>query len=103
VDRTHTGLRVLAVGMLDVETFGSDTFFVQTGEDEVALYRAHRDGRVEAEMPRPAPLAQVTASIEKFNNMFRLDEPIAIGDLSDLVALLGRFAPTSATTCRRVR
>lgn len=93
-------LNVVAVGMLDWQTLGRDTFFVQTGEDEVWLYEANKNGQVKAVIDEGAPLRYVTASIEKFNNMYRLEEPLPIDELAELCGLLGRFEITSKTSCR---
>ncbi len=101
--RAATLPRILAVGMLDVAVFGSDTFFVEVGEEEVALYRAHRDGRVGLEVPGTAPLAYVTSSIEKFNSTYRLVPPLPIASVADLPRYLGRFEIASDTSCRLAR
>jgi len=93
-------LQILAVGMLDVETFGTDTFFVQVDTDQVMLYEVHRDGTIKPQLPEPQPLRMVTASIEKFNNGYRCEQPVAIDDVRDLAGYLDRFEITSATSCR---
>ena len=93
-------LQILAVGMLDVETFGSDTFFVQQGPDQVMLYEVHRDGTIKPQLPEPQPLRMVTASIEKFNNGYRCEQPVVIADVNELVGYLDRFEITSDTSCR---
>lgn len=93
-------LQILAVGMLDVATFGMDAFFVQINEAEVMHYQVHRDGRLEAVPPEPQPLWSVAASIEKFNHGYLLDTPVPIAALTDLPRYLGKFEITSDTTCR---
>lgn len=95
-------LQILAVGMLDHEVFGRDTFWVQTGEDECMLYEAHKDGRVVPVVDEVAPLRYVTASIEKFNNTYRVEQPIPLDKLEDLPKYIGKFAPTSPTACALV-
>lgn len=93
-------LRILSVAFLDWQTTGADHFFVQTTEDEVMLYEAHKDGSVKAVIDEPAPLRFVTASIEKFNNMYRLENPVDLASVDDLPAYLGKFEITSETACR---
>jgi hypothetical protein len=92
-------LRILAVGMLDPAS-GADQFFVQTGEDEVMLYEARQGGGVTAVVDEPAPLRFVAASIEKFNHMYRCEEPVPLAQLADLPQFLGRFEILTKTRCR---
>lgn len=94
-------LRIVSVGMLDPD-LGSDTFFVQVNDDEVMLYEARTDGAVEPVIDEPAPLRFVTASIEKFNNMYRVEQPVDLGALDELSRYIGRFEITSETACRLV-
>lgn len=93
-------MKILAVTLLDPRVSGSDQFFVQTGDDEVMLYEVFADGRVQAVVNEPAPLGYVTASIEKFNNGYRLETPIEIASLDELPSYLGKFAATSDTGCQ---
>lgn len=93
-------LRILSVAFLDWRTTGVDHFFVQTSDDEVMLYEGNRDGSVRAVIDEPAPLRFVTASIEKFNNMYRVENPVDLTSLDELPAYLGRFEITSDTACR---
>ncbi len=95
-------LRIVAVGFLDWQTTGIDTFFVQINDDQVMLYSANRNGTVQAVVDKPAPLRFVTASIEKFNNMYRVDSPIDLPSLDQLPRFLGRFEIISDTACRFV-
>jgi hypothetical protein len=92
--------QILAVGMLDVETFGMDAFFVQVSATEVMHYQVHRNGHIEANPLVPLLLADVYASIEKFNHGFIVDEPVPIKEISKLPAYLGRFEIISETRCR---
>lgn len=92
-------LQILAVAMLDPAS-GADQFFVQTGEDEVMLYEAQRSGAVTPVVDEPAPLRFVTASIEKFNHMYRCDTPVPLAQLADLPQFLGRFEIVTKTRCR---
>lgn len=93
-------LRILSVAFLDWQATGADHFFVQTGDDEVMLYEAHKDGSVKAVVDEPAPLRFVTASIEKFNNMYRVESPVELSALEELPSYLGKFEITSDTGCR---
>lgn len=93
-------LRILSVAFLDWQSTGADHFFVQTSDDEVMLYEASRDGNVHAVVDEPAPLRFVTASIEKFNNMYRVENPVELGALDELPSYLGKFEITSDTSCR---
>jgi hypothetical protein len=93
-------LRILSVAFLDWQSTGVDHFFVQTGDDEVMLYEANKDGSVRAVVDEPAPLRFVTASIEKFNNMYRVEEPVDLDGLDALPSYLGKFEITSDTSCR---
>ena len=92
-------MQILAVGMIDGDTFGRDLFYVQTGPAEIVPYMAYRDGRLEA-LGEPGPLELVYAAVEKFNAAYILEEPIALRDLAELTAYLGRFEFTSDTRCR---
>ena len=92
-------LRILAVGMLDFKTTGVEHFFVQTGDDEVMLYEASTQGTVRPVVNEPAPLRFVTASIEKFNHMYRVTHPVEIDNLEALPSHMGRFRILSATSC----
>jgi hypothetical protein len=96
-------MKILAVTLLDPSVSTSDQFFVQTGEDEVMLYEAFADGRVIAVINEPAPLRYVTASIEKFNNGYRVETPVAIASIDELPKFLRRFEITSETSCRLVK
>jgi len=96
--------RIVAVGMLDSETFGSDTFFVQTSETEVMLYEAHKSGKVVATIAAPAPLTYVAASLEKFNNGYLLDAFVEIDSIALLPKYVGAFelAPSGRATLKSV-
>ena len=94
------GLRIVSVAFLDWQSTGADQFFVQTSEDEVMLYEANRNGSVQAVVDEPAPLRFVTASIEKFNNMYRVENPVDLTALDELPSYLGKFEITSETSCR---
>lgn len=96
-------MKIVAVGMLDFEVFGRDTFFVQTGADEVELYEAFTDGRVKKLIDAPAPGRFVAASVEKFANMYRCEAPVTIADVRELVRHIGQFEITSDTACRALR
>lgn len=93
-------MQIVAVGMLDVETFGMDAFFVQVSETEVMHYQVHRNGHIEANPPVRLPFANVYASVEKFNHGYLVDEPVLIKEVSELPAYLGRFEIISETRCR---
>lgn len=93
-------MKIVAVGMLDVAAMGRDTFFVELGPNQAMQYEVHRDGRVVPLFPQPVPVAYVTASIEKFNNGYRLDRPIEISNEGELPGYLGRFELVSPTGCR---
>jgi hypothetical protein len=85
-------LRLLAVGMLDVDSVGKDTFFVEVG-DEIHLYVAHRSGRVFRVAGKPITLQDVKDSVERFNASFWVERPLALEQVSELAAYLGRFEP----------
>src|SRR5437773_1297713 len=93
-------MKILAVAMLDVETFGMDAFFVQISATEVIHFEVHSDGRIRAEPPEPKAIADVTMSVEKFNHGYLVEEPVSIDALSELPSYLGRFEITSDTRCR---
>ena len=93
-------LQILAVGMLDVETFGMDAFFVQVSETEVMHYEVHRSGKIDAVPSEPQPLAQMYSSVEKFNHCYLVEDPVPINEVSDLPSYLGKFEITSETRCR---
>ncbi len=95
-------LQILSVGMLDWEATGRDVFFVQINDQDVMFYEAFKDGRVNAVIQEPAPLRFVTASIEKFNNTYRCEQPVPIKRVEDLPKYLGKFEITSDTACRHV-
>ena len=92
-------LRILAVGMLDYKTTGVEQFFVQTGEDEVMLFETSTKGTVRPVVNEPAPLRFVTASIEKFNHMYRVTQPVELESLEALPSFMGRFRILNATAC----
>jgi len=93
-------LQILAVGMLDYKTFGTEQFFVQINDEEIMFYEVHVDGKVTPVVDEPAPLRYLTASIEKFNNTYRIAEPIPLSDLSELHTYIGKFELVSDTQCR---
>lgn len=96
-------LKIVSVAFLDWKALGSDQFFVQVSDDEVMLYEANqRTGAVEKLVDEPAPLRFVTASIEKFNNMYRVENPVELDSLDDLPSYVGKFEITSDTACRYV-
>ena len=93
-------LKIVAVGMRDLEVFGCDSFYVQTGDDEARLYESHRDGRVEPVNDEAEPMAIVTSSIEKFGAMYRVTPPVPLASVDELTGFLGKFAISSATAVR---
>jgi|CXWL01.1.fsa_nt_gi hypothetical protein len=93
-------MQIVAVGMLDVETFGRDAFFVQVNPTEVMHYEVHRDGRIDPLDPEPHALDQVYSSVEKFNHGYLVEEPVPLRELTELPAYLGKFEITSPTRCR---
>src|SRR5688572_15674377 len=92
-------LQVIAVGMLDVATVGKDSFFVRVG-DEIHLYVAHRSGRVFRVAGRPIGEADLDASVERFRSGYRLETPLEIAALGELVGYLGRFELQPDGRCR---
>jgi len=94
--------RILAVGMLDHQTFHRDTFFVQLNEAQVMLYEAHTNGHIKPLFPEPVPLCYVTAGIEKFGATYRVDEPVELDTVENLPAMIGKFELTARGTCRLV-
>jgi hypothetical protein len=99
---TNMTLRIVSVAFLDWQATGADHFFVQTSEEEVMLYEANQNGSVQAVIDEPAPLRFVTASIEKFNNMYRVENPVDLATLDELPSYIGKFEITSETSCRYV-
>ena len=93
-------MHILAVGMLDVATFGMDAFFVQLNDRDVRHYEVHRDGRVIATTPDPQTYDDVMSSVEKFGHCYLCESPVALPSLDALPSFLGRFAITSDTRCR---
>ena len=93
-------MQIVAVGMLDVETFGRDTFFVQVSPTEIMHYEVHRNGRIVPLNPESQSLDQVYLSIEKFNHGYLVEDPVQIHELADLPAYLDRFELTAPTRCR---
>ena len=93
-------MQIVAVGMLHVEMFGWDAFFVQVNPTEVMHYKVYRDGRIEPFDPEPQPLEMVYASVEKFNHGYLVEEPVQLRELTELPAYLGKFEITSPTRCR---
>ena len=93
-------LKIVSVAFLDYEVLGSDQFFVQISDNEVMLYEANtKTGAVDAIIDEPTELRFVTASIEKFNNMYRVDTPVDLDKIEDLTTWVGRFEITSDTAC----
>src|SRR5690348_10097843 len=92
-------MQILAVGMLDHETFGEDAFFVQTGPNEVAHFMVHKDGHMRM-LDRPGPIEMVYSSVEKFNHGYLVEEPVSIDALGELPGYIGKFEITSPTRCR---
>ena len=93
-------MKILAVGMLDVATFGSDAFFVQINDTQVMFYVVHRDGRLDADPPEPQSMTEMYSSIEKFGHCYLVDKPVEIHALSELPSYLGRFELTERGECR---
>ncbi len=93
-------MQILAVAMLDWQVTGADQFFVQVDDDNVMLYEARQDGGVKPVIDEPAPLRFVTASIEKFNNMYRVQNPVQLASPNELPQYLGKFEIVSETACR---
>jgi hypothetical protein len=87
--------QILAVGMLDVETFGRAAFFVQVSETEVMHYLVHRNGHIEANPPVPLPLTMVYSSVEKFNHGYLVDEPVPIKEVSELPDMCRKWVQRS--------
>ncbi len=93
-------LKIVSVAFLDYETLGADQFFVQINDSEVMLYEANqKTGTVEPVIDEPTELRFVTASIEKFNNMYRVDQPVDLAKLEELPDWIGKFEITSDTSC----
>ena len=93
-------LKIVSVAFLDYETLGADQFFVQINDSEVMLYEANRNtNTVEPVIEEPTELRFVTASIEKFNNMYRVDKPVELARLDELVDWIGKFEIVSETSC----
>jgi len=93
-------IQILAVGMLDVATFGMDAFFVRINDTDIMHYEVHRDGRIEANPPHVQTMDDVYSSVEKFNHGYLVDPPVTIGSLAELPSYLGKFEPITDTRCR---
>jgi hypothetical protein len=92
-------MRIVAVGMRDVSTFGKDMLFVETAADRITPFEVHRDGRVVPREPTQT-LEHLSTSVEKFNHAYLVETPVQIRELSDLPGYLDRFEITSGTHCR---
>jgi hypothetical protein len=92
-------MHIVAVGMRDVATFGSDLFFVQVSPTHVMPYLVSRETGAVPTAEAPLPLSYVSSAIETANAAFRLDVPIAIESDAELVSYLGRFRPIDDTWC----
>lgn len=86
---------ILAVAMLDWQTFGTDRFYVQVSPSAARLYEVNvRTRQARPLSDEPDPLAMVTAAIEKFGAMYRVTEPVEVESEAALCDYVGKFELT---------